>query len=222
MYNLRFFRLKVQEISHPNLDCPLRTGMDNRVSPLPHQILSDMVTSDGDNAVMAPEPSNVPFHTISIEQDVANLYEEHSQLLLRYARSIISDQDLAREALQETFLRYFRVRTEGQAVENSRAWLFRVIRNHLLDHLKKQETRCETHLDVIHHRADPEQNPEQRQRCLDMVRHMESLLSRRELEAVRLRMTGMQYEEIGGVLGITDGTVGTLLARALKKLRPAL
>jgi RNA polymerase sigma-70 factor (ECF subfamily) len=161
-------------------------------------------------------------HPLSIEQDVVKLYDEHGQLLLRYANSIVNDNELANEALQETFLRYFRVRSEGQAVENPRAWLFRVIRNHLFDHLKKQETRCETRLDVVHHRADPEQNPEQRQRCTELIRQMEGLLSPRELQTVRLRMTGLHYEEIAAMLGITDGTVGTLLARALKKLRPAL
>jgi DNA-directed RNA polymerase specialized sigma24 family protein len=36
---------------------------------------------------------------------------------------------LAQEALQESFMRYFMVRGEGQPIENGKAWLLRVLHN---------------------------------------------------------------------------------------------
>jgi DNA-directed RNA polymerase specialized sigma24 family protein len=42
------------------------------------------------------------------------------------------------------------------------------------------------------------------------------------MECVRLRMEDLRYEEIAGVLGLSAGTVGALLARAHGKIRKAV
>src|SRR5579862_5833641 len=70
-----------------------------------------------------------------LELEVGRLHEECSAELMAYAVSIMRRQDLAHDAVQEAFLRYFVERNYGRVVEHPRAWLYRVVRNYLLDRM---------------------------------------------------------------------------------------
>lgn len=59
------------------------------------------------------------------------MYQEHASALSRYAASFARTPDAARDAVQEIFLRYFVERRYGRQIENPRAWLYFVLRNHL-------------------------------------------------------------------------------------------
>jgi RNA polymerase sigma factor (sigma-70 family) len=48
-----------------------------------------------------------------------------------------------------------------------------------------------------------------------------SLLSEREEEVLLLRSKGMKYKDIALHLGITTNSVGTLMVRAIRKIREA-
>lgn len=156
------------------------------------------------------------------EVEVAELYEQFCVELIAYADSIIRNQDLAREAVQEAFLRYFVARTHGRYVEHPRAWLYRVTRNYLLDRLDAAATKNEVDQD---HAVDvPDQNhgPEEMLHHSQVARRLVSMLSPRELECLRLRADGLSYEEIGDVLSVRPGTISALLTRVHKKLREAV
>jgi RNA polymerase sigma-70 factor (ECF subfamily) len=157
-----------------------------------------------------------------IEQEVVSLYEEYATVLIRYAFSFSKDKELAQDAVQVSFFRYFLHRKAGNAVENPRGWLFRVVRNYVMDRLREVSSRCEVPISEIaesaamagDYRPSYEQN--------ELLSHIPHLLSPRELECVQLRQQGLRYDEIAAVLKISPGTVGALLTRALKKLRVAL
>ncbi len=44
---------------------------------------------------------------------------------------------MAQDALQEVFLRFFIARSSGQDIQNGKSWLYRVLRNYLLDRVKE-------------------------------------------------------------------------------------
>ena len=71
-----------------------------------------------------------------IEQELAQIYTETAPGLFRYAVTLIRDRETSRDALQEVFLKYFIARRNGQRFDNPKAWLFRILRNYLLDILK--------------------------------------------------------------------------------------
>jgi RNA polymerase sigma-70 factor (ECF subfamily) len=154
-----------------------------------------------------------------LEQELAGLYAEHAVRLLRYAETITRNQDAGRDAVQEVFLRYFAERRYGNQVENPRAWLYRVLHNHLLDRLDraamKYEVSAEGADEVLDGRVDAETRLEQTQ----TAREIASRLTPRELDCLRLRVEGLSYQEIAQVLGIRPGTVGALLPRVYAKLR---
>jgi RNA polymerase sigma-70 factor (ECF subfamily) len=78
------------------------------------------------------------------ERGVVAAYEKYSAELFAYATSIVHGEDGALDAVQESFLRYFVELSYGRRVENPRAWLYRVVRNYLLDRIGSAAVKRET------------------------------------------------------------------------------
>jgi RNA polymerase sigma-70 factor (ECF subfamily) len=156
-----------------------------------------------------------------LESEVARLHDEYSTELTAYAVSIIKCQEAARDAVQEAFLRYLVERTCGRLVGYPRAWLYRVVRNYLLDRIDAAAMKHEVGQEQAVDLDDEGHSPEEMLRCAQMARQLTSLLSAREMECLGLRADGLSYEEISDVLRIRPGTVSALLTRVNKKFREA-
>jgi RNA polymerase sigma-70 factor (ECF subfamily) len=153
-----------------------------------------------------------------LERELSELYREHASGLLRYVRSAARDAEEARDAVQETFLRYFQERRYGRTIESPRAWLYQVARNYLAARWNST-ARCESADQEIDAIAGEGSDPEALATRKERAREIQTRLTGRELEVLRLRAEGLSYEEIGGVLDIRAGTVGALLSRISGKLR---
>ncbi len=178
---------------------------------------------------MEPDsPSTPPRETIAretleiVKGEVVELYRLHAAGLYRYAVALAHDADAARDAVQETFLRYYQARVQGTAIQTEAAWLFRVLRNFVLDQHRGPAGRETVELETLKDRADERQDVEEAAGRQEVAARALSLLSPRELECLRLRTQGLRYGEIAEILDIETGTVGALLARGLHKLRAAL
>jgi RNA polymerase sigma-70 factor, ECF subfamily len=157
-----------------------------------------------------------------IEQEVLAAYDQFAANLFRYARALGKDTELARDAVQEAFLRYFLSLSEGEIIYHNKSWIFRVARNYVLDRLKEYAYRNCISLDTKEMASlpDPRQAREDHawEEQLDQAL---SSLSPRELECLRLRAEGLKNKEIAEVLNLRLGTIGTLMARGLNKIRRA-
>lgn len=147
------------------------------------------------------------------------MYREYAPGLYRYAGMLAPDAAAAQDALQETFLRYFVSRSEGKAIDNPKAWLYRVLRNYLMGSARAAGARLEVAMDPVPDTGDHSGDPESAYFLADFIRRAQDTLAPREMECVRLRHEGLNYEEIADTLEIRPGTVGALLARAYKKIR---
>lgn len=170
-----------------------------------------------------PSPQTVARETLEvIKGEVVELYRLHAAGLYRYAVALAHDADAARDAVQETFLRYYQARVEGTAIQTEAAWLFRVLRNFVLDQHRGAAARETVGLEGLHDRTDEKQDVEAEAGHREVAAQALRLLSPRELECLRLRTQGLRYGEIAAILEIEVGTVGALLARGLRKLREAV
>lgn len=147
------------------------------------------------------------------------LYRDHATGLRQYAMAMSHRGDVAADALQEAFLRYFAERKYGRRIDNPRAWLYRVLHNYLVSCAHAVAARREDPL------LDTAEIPSRKQDLdatlyhAQAAREIASSLSARELDCLRLRSRGLSYDEIGDVLGIRPGTVSALLTRVHRKLR---
>ncbi|PYT21152.1 MAG: hypothetical protein DMG57_39590 [Acidobacteria bacterium] len=159
---------------------------------------------------------------VSLQDDVAQLFEEMREGVYRYVLSLGLYPPQAQEATQEVFLRLYAALKRDEPIQNRRAWVIRVAHNLGLRLRAQQSSRARFELDVEMELADPELNPEQslleRERLLCFHRAVESL-SEQQRRCLHLRLEGLRYPEIAAVLGISASAVGEFLRRAIVRLR---
>jgi RNA polymerase sigma-70 factor (ECF subfamily) len=156
---------------------------------------------------------------VDLTYELSLIYEELSPGLIRYASSISHNVDLAAEAVQETFLRYFLHRQQGETIANARAWLFKVLRNLMIDAVRKRSGSTHVPIEDASELQCSDSNALEALEFADLTARLTKLLSPRELECVQLRAEGLKYEEIASALEVSVASVRTALARAMEKLR---
>lgn len=150
--------------------------------------------------------------------------------LVRYARRLLGDVDLAADAVQHAFVQLCG-QSRATAGENPAAWLFRVCRNRALDHLRRagrEQPLVEEAAEpatgsamppaMADRAADPATAVEQRElaaRLRDLLRELPAP----QREAIDLWCEGFTAKEIAAITGRTEGNVRVLTHRGLTALR---
>jgi RNA polymerase sigma factor (sigma-70 family) len=143
--------------------------------------------------------------------DALKLYEDS---LLRYATWVIRDHELAREIVQETFLRLCR-EDSSKVGDHIAQWLFTVCRNLAFD-TRKREARMTPLLDT---EIGVDSNLENREAVGEIFRLVKDL-PKNQREVVYLKFQcDLSYKEISEVTKLSVGNVGLLLHTALKAIR---
>jgi RNA polymerase sigma-70 factor (ECF subfamily) len=154
---------------------------------------------------------------------VSELFRSSYSSVVRFAFHSCKSVDLAEEFAQEAFTSYCRSVRDGVTIENPRAWLLQTVRNQISKHWRCRRRRgeepiygreCERLGAVVLETAFSDPRPE------NLADYL-AVLSEREEEVLLLRSKGMKYREIAQHLGIGTNTVGTLMVRAIRKIREA-
>lgn len=141
--------------------------------------------------------------------------------LRRYAHALINDpalaDDLAQSCLDRalTRLHLWRVGT------NMRAWLFTILRNLHVSHLRREERKpgeSSTGIDPDSAVVTPPLQ-EQELAIQDIGRALERLRDEQREVLLLIGLEGLSYAETAGVLGIPVGTVMSRLSRGRENLR---
>ena len=159
---------------------------------------------------------------VQAQREVSELYAQSAAEFFSYALATIRNDESARDALQEAFIRYFVALCNGEKVAVPRAWIYRVMRNYLLDRMKESRSRQERSLEQIRSCSDRSQDVEGNYFRSEVLALVENTLTARELQCFRLRSEGLPYDEIASTLKLRSGTVGALIFRAVRKLRTAI
>ncbi len=163
--------------------------------------------------VEEPEPLNA-----------TKLFLEHYDGLFRYLVRLTGDPDLAADAAQEAFVRLVERPPQDRHV---RAWLSAVATNVVRD-TARAKTRWLTLLKGSPERApvgDVGPAPDELADSGERRRLGRAALERmswKERTVLLMREEGFAHHEIADAVGTTTGSVGTMLARALKKLSAEL
>lgn len=160
---------------------------------------------------MIPDRSTVDFE---------EAFHRHYEPLYRYLYRLTGDGDLAEDLAQEAFIRLLENPVGDGGVK---AWLFTVGTNLVRDRSRVRGRREEllNQYDSQSTRPDrPDVELERRQR-IAAVRAALHQLNERDREMLLLREEGFKYAEIAEVVGVAPSSVGTLLARALKRFEDA-
>ncbi len=152
------------------------------------------------------------------------LVERWQAPLIRFAKALRKRQDLAEDAVQETFMRLLRAAPKSGSFETLGPWLFRVCRNLCYDAMKSESRLSDREAKVAE--LPPPPTPELIAEGAEigaLVAQELDLLPEKEREALRLKLqAGLPYGEIAEVMGIAKGTVGWLVHQAMERLNKRL
>jgi RNA polymerase sigma-70 factor (ECF subfamily) len=153
---------------------------------------------------------------------VLEAYKRHAGELSRIAIVMARNKALAQDVLQETFLRYFLTRMQGERIADERAWLGGVMRDLILDWKRSAEVQAVALEDAGGAVGETPEDRESGNHGLTKVMRAIHFLAPREQQCINLRAQGLAYQEIASAMHVDIGTVGALLNRAIGKLRQAL
>ena len=160
----------------------------------------------------------------------------YDQQVLRLALQVVGSPEEARDLYQEAFLKVYRSIRHFRSEAKFSTWLYRVVMNVCLDHLRRQSTRKEVAV------APPEDgepeffqtvpddrptlNPERATHSKEIGRRIQVALERlnpRERMVFELKhYQGLRLRVIGEICKTSEQTVKNCLFRATQKLRMEL
>ena len=172
------------------------------------------------------------------DQDAfAELVENYDQNVLRIAYNLLRSEEEAKDIYQEAFLRIFKNLSNFRFDCSFHTWLYRIVTNVCLDHLRKRKVRKEEPsvretpagtIDLLDQFAEKRAglNPERNlinQQLQDKIKSTLEELTPRERIVFELRhYQGLRLRKIGEMLGTSEEAAKNCLFRATQKMRSAL
>ena len=169
-----------------------------------------------------------------------SLVQRYDRDVLRLALNMLHSQEDARDVYQEAFLKVYRNIHKFRLDSSFYTWLYRIVTNVCLDHLRRRRARpedqapvCGAELrddvparDFFDQQTDTSTDPEQSllgHEIGDRIdRALESLSPRERMIFELKHKQGLRLRAIGEALGTTEETVKNSLFRATRKLRAQL
>jgi RNA polymerase sigma-70 factor (ECF subfamily) len=160
-----------------------------------------------------------PSKSDSLEEELVELYASMRPPLLGYAYQIVRSTGESEDLVQMTFLKMFDQLQRKLPIQNVRSWLYRVLHNLAVDHIRRRQIHEGAVGDWVsaQERSQYRQSTEEAMIVRQRIENSLQCLNDRERHCLLLRAEGLRYQEIGEVLGISAKAVSVYLARGLKK-----
>ena len=168
-----------------------------------------------------------------------DLVRRYDRDVLRLALNLVHRPEDARDIYQESFLRVYRNLHRFRFECSFYTWLYRIVTNTALDHLRRRTSRREDQAPVPEEAEggtrdffdrQPElsaaANPEKRLLGQELGKHIQEAMKRlspRERMVFEMKhYQGLRLRAIGDLLGTSEETAKNSLFRATRKLRESL
>jgi RNA polymerase sigma factor (sigma-70 family) len=150
------------------------------------------------------------------------LYRETASDVFAYVMTLLRDRTAAEDVTATAFERAYRRQSGFDPKRGTqRAWVFGIARNAALDELRRRKRAASASAEIPGPLSDPP--PDEAAELAaqrDAVRTALSRLPARERELISLKYhADLSNAEIATVLGVSASNAGTLLHRAMTKLR---
>jgi RNA polymerase sigma-70 factor, ECF subfamily len=205
-------------------------------------------TSNSDSALAPVTALANQEERVVVEQAQAGSRPAFEELVRRYDRDVLrlalnlmKRTEDARDVYQEAFLKVFRNLHRFRFECSFYTWLYRIVTNVCLDHLRRRQARPEDQAPEAHsprfeevgadfferqreHRAtlDPERSLLGMEIKTRLAAAMQRLSPRERIVFEMKHYQGLKLRAIGDVLGTSEETVKNSLFRATRKLRSEL
>jgi RNA polymerase sigma factor (sigma-70 family) len=150
-----------------------------------------------------------------------DLYNNHYRELFCFAHQLTGCRYKSEDLVHEAFVRLFYEGNKGAQIQNSRAWLYKVLLNFHLTKATTEKRRAELlqsneNADISEDDIHKQYSQQEKERIV--VEAMKQL-PERDRNILILYRRGLTYDEMAEVLEMNKTSVGTTLARAIEKLQ---
>jgi len=166
------------------------------------------------------------------------LVRQYDQPVLRLALHLTGSEQDAQDVYQEAFLKAYRHLGSFRFECSFYTWIYRIVTNLCLDHLRKRKTRREDSSVIVDKRGEEfdllqnvsderaDMNPEhdlmRRELGAKILKALERLSPRERMVFELKHYQGLRLRTIGEMLDTTEETAKNTLFRATQKLRARL
>lgn len=145
--------------------------------------------------------------------------------LVVYACRYVASMDVAREIVQDFFVRFYEKRESLNIGVSLKSYLYRSVYNCCINHLNQRNIQ-DRHLKTIELERDHEENMEAEINTIELEYRIDEIINELPAKCRQIfrmnRLEGLRNEEIAKQLNLSKRTVETQISKALKILRKKL
>jgi len=174
-------------------------------------------------------PNTTPNKSLSVdsEQEFERLFKEHFKSLYAYAFTILKNEAIAEEIVQNVFFKVWEKKVPDTIQTSLKAYLYKAVYHESLNYLKHQKIKAQYQLHVMHQSKNQMDQSASRKMMLKELEEklrdaMNALPQQCRTIFQMSRFDGLKYQEIADQLGISVKTVENQMGKALKQLRVKL
>ena len=159
------------------------------------------------------------------EPDVLRVLVANHAKFLGFLERRVGSRDVAEDILQEAFVRGLNRVESIRNTDSALAWFYRVLRNALTDHFRRQETRDRALTQVLVEAGEEAAAPDDELEavvCGCVMATVDTLKPEYAAAVRRVDLDGMSVREYAEESRITPGNAGVRLHRAREALRRQL
>ncbi|MFH1219853.1 MAG: sigma-70 family RNA polymerase sigma factor [Candidatus Eisenbacteria bacterium] len=163
------------------------------------------------------------------------IVRRYTRKMINLAYQITSDRDLAEDIAQETFLRAYKSAARYTEIAKFSTWLYTIAinlcRNELrrrkfkpysLEEMAEREDEGKLRIDIADETRMPDTDLEKKEITAHVRRAISMVPSKFRVALVLRDIQGLSYEEVGGILGLPEGTVKSRINRGRLRVREIL
>ena len=148
------------------------------------------------------------------------LFRYNYRPLCLYALHYVADPVTVEDIVQDSFAAFWERLQTGQTVANRRAYLYMMVRNRCLDHLRKAGIKTEELKPYDTYGIIDDDDAQERAGIeARLWTAIDSLPGKCREVFLLSKRDGLKYEEIAQELGISENTVRNQISKALKTLK---
>jgi RNA polymerase sigma-70 factor, ECF subfamily len=155
-----------------------------------------------------------------------SLFRSSYVSLVRYARTLIKDQDAAEEIVQDLFFRLWKDREKINIESSLNGYLFRAVHNRCLHSIEHSRIVARHAEEMSHMQPEDQESPSDILHYKELQAKIAAILERLPERCGKIfcmnRFEGLKYSEIAEKLSVSIKTVEANMGRALKEFRKEL
>jgi len=148
------------------------------------------------------------------------LYQNYSDTLFGVISKVISDPDLAQDALQETFIKVWKkAHTYDRKKAKLFTWLYRIAYNTAIDKVRSVSNKQSKEVQIENSNVYKITSNSLNQDVIDIKKHLKSIDEKYQIVINALFFEGMTQQEASDELNIPLGTIKSRLKIGLRELK---